>query len=190
MQYDDVGCSSMFQLTHCVSSINSDAASERSSKSGTLHSLASPQPVFNSSTLVLVQTWSLQKQTNNFWNNGGICNGSHLPTGSFGFSCFSKCLNVLASLPFKFVSRWVSEWVILFWLAHLRGFHPCFFICTSSGRATRHRGTSQEGSYSSLRQTGQRTGEKGRVSQFLGSCIGMVRKYYLPAIPTSKNWVT
>ena len=44
MQYDDVGCSSMFQLTHSASSINSDA-SDRSSKSGTVRPLTSLQPL-------------------------------------------------------------------------------------------------------------------------------------------------
>ena len=59
MQYDDVGCSSMFQLTHSASSINSDA-SDRSSKSGTVRPLTSLQP-FNPSTC----SSSKVKKTNN-----------------------------------------------------------------------------------------------------------------------------
>ena len=87
MQYDDVGCSSMFQLTHSASSINSDA-SDRSSKSGTVRPLTSLQPL-NPSTCPSSKV-KLEKKPNNLpKRHGCICNGSHLPTG-FSFSCVSN----------------------------------------------------------------------------------------------------
>ena len=87
MQYDDVGCSSMFQLTHSASSINSDA-SDRSSKSGTVRPLTSLQPL-NPSTCPSSKV-KLEKKPNNLpKRHGCICNGSHLPTG-FSFSSASN----------------------------------------------------------------------------------------------------
>ena len=141
MQYDDVGCSSMFQLTHSASSINSDA-SDRSSKSGTVRPLTSLQPL-NPSTCPSSKV-KLEKKPNNLpKRHGCICNGSHLPTG-FSFVSVSN----------YFLHFSAQQCSLLFSFSCASN----YFLPSSSGRATRPGGTSQEGRCSSLPPTRQRTG--------------------------------
>ena len=138
MRYDDAGCSSMFQLTHCVSSINSDAMP--SSKCGTVPSLTSLQlgDSWKVNYLKLEGTTIFRLKHQHIW---GLCNGSHISTGSF-------------QLELLFNAILVSK-VSFLW--HKQN---SLFI-TSNGRATRHGETSQEEvSCSALPATAQKTGDK------------------------------